>query len=135
MPTPAYEKEILRQIKFKLNRKYDADMLTWLEQQDNIQGYIKSLIRADMKNRGSKMFEKYYITAESFGDEVPKNWEEIADYLNEKIEAALNSNPGLYFEPGHDASGLSAEGHDLLDKIWEDYCSGDYPDAPQPVME
>lgn len=81
------------------------------------------------------MINDYRITAESFGDECPKNWEEIADYLNEKIEAALSSNPELYFEPGYDASGLSAEGHDLLDKIWEDYCSDEYPDAPQPIME
>lgn len=26
--------------------------------------------------------KEYWITAESFGDIIPENWEEIADYLN-----------------------------------------------------
>jgi hypothetical protein len=37
------------QLKMKLNKKYDADILEWLNQQPNKQGYIKQLIRADMQ--------------------------------------------------------------------------------------
>ena len=33
----------------KFNKKTDADILEWLEQTDNKQGYIKELIRNDMK--------------------------------------------------------------------------------------
>lgn len=48
MAAPVYEKEYTRQIKFKLNRKFDADVIEWLEQQENVQGYLKELVRADM---------------------------------------------------------------------------------------
>ena len=37
------------QFKMKLNKKTDADILEWLNQQPNKQGYIKQLIRADMQ--------------------------------------------------------------------------------------
>lgn len=44
----AYEKENLRQIRLKINRKTEPDLLVWIEKQENIQGYIKELIRKDM---------------------------------------------------------------------------------------
>lgn len=44
----AYEKENLRQIRLKINRKTEPDLLAWIEKQENIQGYIKELIRKDM---------------------------------------------------------------------------------------
>ena len=43
-----YEKENLRQIRLKINRKTDPEMLEWIEKHENIQGYIKQLIRRDM---------------------------------------------------------------------------------------
>ena len=46
-----YEKENLRQIKLKINRKTEPDLLEWIEKQDNIQGYIKRLITEDMENQ------------------------------------------------------------------------------------
>lgn len=50
--------------------------------------------------------------ADSFGSMCPENWEEIADYLNNKLEA------------GEDP-----------DEIWETYCRGGYQDAPEAIME
>ena len=44
-----YEKENLRQIRMKINRKTEPDLLAWVEKQENVQGYIKELIRKDMK--------------------------------------------------------------------------------------
>ena len=44
-----YEKENLRQIRLKINRKTEPELLEWTEKQDNIQGYIKRLIRDDME--------------------------------------------------------------------------------------
>lgn len=38
-----------KQIKIKLNIRTDADILDHLEQTENVQGYIKQLIREDMK--------------------------------------------------------------------------------------
>ena len=37
------------QVKMKLNTKTDADVLQRLRSAGNVQGYIKSLIRADMR--------------------------------------------------------------------------------------
>lgn len=40
-----YDKSNTVQIKMKLNRKTDADIISWLEQQSSKQGAIKALIR------------------------------------------------------------------------------------------
>ena len=44
-----YEAKATVQIKMKLNRNTDADILAKLDSVDNKQGYIKELIRADLK--------------------------------------------------------------------------------------
>ena len=41
-------KDKFRMIHLKLNRESDADIIEKLEQSNNIQGYIKELIRADI---------------------------------------------------------------------------------------
>ena len=46
-----YDKEHCVQVKMKLNKKYDADILDRLNSVDNKQGYLKSLIREDLKTR------------------------------------------------------------------------------------
>lgn len=45
-----YDKNNTVQIKMKLNKKTDKDILDKLNSVPNKQGYIKQLIRADMKN-------------------------------------------------------------------------------------
>ena len=49
-----YEKENLRQIRLKINRKTEPELLEWIEKQDNIQGYIKRLILEDMERNKEK---------------------------------------------------------------------------------
>ena len=49
-----YEKENLRQIRLKINRKTEPELLEWIEKQDNIQGYIKRLILEDMDREKEK---------------------------------------------------------------------------------
>ena len=49
-----YEKENLRQIRLKINRKTEPELLEWIEKQDNIQGYIKRLIQEDMDREKEK---------------------------------------------------------------------------------
>ena len=44
-----YNEANVKQIKLALNRKTDADIIKILESKDNIQGYIKELIRKDQK--------------------------------------------------------------------------------------
>ena len=43
-----YNDKNIVQVHVALNRKTDADILAWLEQKENKQGYIKQLIRKDM---------------------------------------------------------------------------------------
>lgn len=44
-----HDKLHAKRIYLKLNKDNDADILDWLEQQPNKQGYIKELIREDIK--------------------------------------------------------------------------------------
>ena len=43
-----YDKDNTVQVKLKLNKKTDADLISWLDDISNKQGYIKELIRADI---------------------------------------------------------------------------------------
>ena len=70
------------------------------------------------------MYNNYHVTMDSFGSDCPSNWEEIAAYLNDKIDYALS----VY---GPDVS--DPDCYDALCSVWEAYCNGDYPDAPQAV--
>ena len=49
-----YEKENIRQIRLKINRKTEPELLEWIEKHGNIQGYIKQLIMEDMKRENEK---------------------------------------------------------------------------------
>ena len=49
MATPEYDRLNCRRINLKLNNKTDADIISILESQENIQGYIKTLIRTANK--------------------------------------------------------------------------------------
>jgi len=83
-----YEKENIRQIRLKINRKTEPELLEWIEKRDNIQGYIKRLILEDMKHM--KEFEKEcYAAAEPvvpFNDDgvwaCPKCKTAIGPYLD-----------------------------------------------------
>lgn len=44
-----YDRKNTKLIGMKLNKNTDADILGHLEKQQNIQGYLKQLIREDMK--------------------------------------------------------------------------------------
>lgn len=55
MPTPkklasqkAWEQANIRRITVKINTKSEKEMADWLEEKPNKQGYVKSLIEADM---------------------------------------------------------------------------------------
>lgn len=46
-----YDKANTKQVMLKLNRTTDADILAKLAEVDNVQGYIKQLIRRDISWR------------------------------------------------------------------------------------
>ena len=55
MATAQYDRENTRRINLKLNLKTDADIIKRLESMkdaEGIQGYLKRLIREDMKKAG-----------------------------------------------------------------------------------
>ena len=47
-----YHKNNIKQMKIDLNKKTDSDIISFLEKCENKQGYIKALIREDMKKAG-----------------------------------------------------------------------------------
>lgn len=48
-----YDAKATMQIKMKLNKTTDADIIEKLSSVDNKQGYIKSLIRADIEKQNN----------------------------------------------------------------------------------
>lgn len=49
-----YRREHVRQVKIDLSNEYDADILAWLNAQNNRTGYLKALIRADIARAKSE---------------------------------------------------------------------------------
>ena len=47
-----YDAKTAKKYGLKLNINTDADIIEYLAEQSNFQGYIKELIRKDLKNRG-----------------------------------------------------------------------------------
>ena len=80
------------------------------------------------------MYSDYHVTADSFGSMCPQNWEEIARFLNRLIDETLEQMGEEAFAPGYDDTGLSMEGHEALDDIWERYCAGEIDGAPEAIM-
>lgn len=68
------------------------------------------------------MNNNYEITMDSFGENLPTNWEEIAAYLNERINTIIEKY-------GDDAD-YDMECKEEIYKLWEDYCNGEINDAP-----
>lgn len=50
-----YRKANTKKITLELNIKIDEDILVWLDQQNNKQGYLKQLIRDDMRVSGFRL--------------------------------------------------------------------------------
>lgn len=61
-----------------------------------------------------------HIDANSFGSDLPENWEAAAALLNEKIDALEEDEYGNIDE-------------EAVNEIWENYCAGDYDDEIEPV--
>ncbi len=55
--TQKYLREKTRQIGLQLYKNTDADLIVWLDSQENKQGYLKQLIRADMQAHGFSLPE------------------------------------------------------------------------------
>lgn len=51
-PQKKYSAKAVRRFRLDLNRNTDMDMISYLEAMDNVQGYLKELIKADMQKGG-----------------------------------------------------------------------------------
>lgn len=47
-----YQKKVMRQVSLKLNMNQDKELIDKLDRVENVQGYIKALIRADIEKNG-----------------------------------------------------------------------------------
>lgn len=52
-----YAKENKKRIAFDLNKKTDADILEYFDTLSNVNGYLKQLIRDDMKRKAEQKGE------------------------------------------------------------------------------
>ncbi len=48
-----WDKSNLRRFEIKFHNIHDAEIIEFLEKQENVKGYIKSLILADIKKEGA----------------------------------------------------------------------------------
>ena len=53
-PQDRYAAKAIRRYAININRNTDADILDHLEKLDNVQGYIKALIRSDLERKAGK---------------------------------------------------------------------------------
>jgi len=60
-----------------------------------------------------------WITRDSFGADLPKNWEEIANFINDSICGRLELNE--FWEDDLDT---------IADELWEAFWQGEFADAP-----
>lgn len=47
-----YQKKVMRQVSLKLNMNQDKELIDKLDMVENVQGYIKELIRQDIEKNG-----------------------------------------------------------------------------------
>lgn len=50
-PQKKYGAQAIRRFRLDLNRNTDREMIAYLEGMDNVQGYLKSIIKRDMEQK------------------------------------------------------------------------------------
>ena len=92
----------------KLSKNTDADMISWLDSQESIQGYIKALIRNDMKEEQNMTITEFVKTLwenSPYGTE-PINIEtariDLEHFAADGIELPEGITPESYMEAWND---------------------------------
>ena len=60
-----YIKKVMRSVMVSFNRNTEPELVEWIEQQENKQGYIKRLVREDME-RQKKQLAKTMVRPAGF---------------------------------------------------------------------
>lgn len=93
----AYAKENLWQVRLNINRKTEPELEWQLKEQENIQGYIKDLIRKDAEKRTFEVKPEFLdlwfidkgpnrLTLEEIG-RLSKEWEKpVEELMNQLTE-------------------------------------------------
>ena len=118
MGTTASDKINARCFSLKFSKNTDSDVIRKLESVDSVNAYIRELVRNDLKEEQNM---ENYVTVDSFGSDLPENWEEIASFLNP-----------LYAEIAETESD-PRERREKFDALWESYWRGEIPGAPKAV--
>lgn len=98
MATAEYDKSNTTRVNVKLNNRTDEDVIGKLKEVENVQGYIKALIRNDMEGeKAMKKFEK--VTNELYGARnAGYTFDENADReMNEQLIRKLTAERGQRF--------------------------------------
>lgn len=82
-----------------------------------------------MKTISAADLEKFHLTMDSFGDCCPNNWQEIAAFLNAKIDERIMA---AHLTPEE----LEEEGHNIANDVWDDFGAGLFDgECPAPIDE
>lgn len=86
-----------------------------------------------MKNYGSNHpLSRLFVTADSFGERLPDNWEAIASAINNRIDAVIAAEN--ITEEGNYPDYLQLQSiTQQADEIWRAAQEGSLPDVPNPV--
>jgi len=129
MGTPTYDRQNTRRINLKLNNKTDADIIRKLESQENIQGYIKSLIRDKMKEERkmtSKLFYRGHMVSEiAYNNMINDMMETADDALYERLESSFLKYMNEHLEQYDSRLWWQPETSEVF---WDDYGTGEMPD-------
>ena len=105
-----YDKENTKQKVLKFNKSTDADILELLDGVTNVQGYIKRLIRNDMKNKEVyKMYTNneyvvYYTITNQYNEVINREIHEWAPTKEEAANKLLEEKPNVTIVKVVDAS-------------------------------
>lgn len=73
--------------------------------------------------------EKFHLTVDSFGSDCPNNWQEIAAFLNAKIDERIMA---AHLTPEE----LEEEGRNIANDVWDDFGAGLFDgECPAPIDE
>ena len=106
-----YDAKTARYISLKLNSNTDKDIIEKLNAQENIQQYIKNLIRNDMKE--DKTMKKYIVKPEYlplWGDDADEN-----TIITQDDVERFAADWGVSFD------GLMKQLEEVGDSLWEGY--------------
>ena len=92
-----YDAKSTKQVHLKLNKVTDSKMISWLENKENVQGYIKDLVENDRKEslRKYKIRDEFVdlwggdpdaVIDEDELEMIARGWETTPEELMEQLE-------------------------------------------------